>query len=191
MRKTTSSFAFLICASLLISGCAAQRKARKEREAAEKAKAEAAQKDSAAYVPGVDVAEASLRGHEFGSVAELSPVYFDYDSALLKEETLAALKKNAQWLKDHKDQEVLVAGFCDERGTIEYNLALGQKRAKEVREYYIRLGVPGKRVATISYGKENQLCSEPTEECWLKNRRAETRVRARVASNGQSKRDAR
>jgi peptidoglycan-associated lipoprotein len=178
----------LIAASLVVSGCAA-RKTRKQLEE-EKAKA-AAQKDSeAAYVPGVDVTEASLRGAEFGAVPELGVIRFDYDSALLKDENLAILKKNAQWLKEHKDQEVLVAGFCDDRGTIEYNLALGQKRAKEVREYYIRLGVPGKKVATISYGKENQVCSDSTDECWSKNRRAETRIRARMASNGHPKRDA-
>jgi len=80
-----------------------------------------------------------------------------------------------------------VAGHCDERGTIEYNLALGQRRAKEVRDYYLRLGVSGKSVATISYGKESPLCREANEECWAKNRRAETRIRTGTAANGAVK----
>ena len=70
----------------------------------------------------------------------------------------------------------LVAGHTDERGTVAYNLALGQKRAKEVRDYYIRLGVDGTKLATISYGKEQPACNVSDDECWLKNRRAETRV---------------
>jgi peptidoglycan-associated lipoprotein len=141
--------------------------------------------EEAAYTPPTDVTEASLRGSEFTSVDGLEAVRFDYDSANLKEDALTVLKNNAEYIKSHKNSDFLVAGFCDDRGTIEYNLALGQKRAKQVREYYMRLGISGKRVATISYGKENQLCSESTEECWSSNRRAETRVRARTASNQQ------
>ena len=75
----------------------------------------------------------------------------------------------------------MAAGYCDERGTVEYNLALGQKRAKEVREYYIRLGIPGQTLATISYGKEAPLCSASNDDCWAQNRRAETRVRSRIS----------
>jgi len=133
--------------------------------------------------PGVDAEEASLRGKDFQSIEGLTAIHFDYDSAKLKDAQLDALKKNAGYLKDHPNLEVLVAGFCDERGTTEYNLALGQKRAKEVREYYIRLGVPGRSLATISYGKENPSCSEHTESCWAQNRRAETRVRLTVSDN--------
>lgn len=133
------------------------------------------------YVPPVNVTEASLRGAEFANVEGLGTVYFEYDSSALKDAALDALKKNAQYLKEHKGSEALVAGYCDERGTIEYNLALGQRRAKEVREYYMKLGVPGESIATISYGKENQACGESTEDCWAKNRRAESRIRARTA----------
>ena len=137
-------------------------------------------KDDAAgagYVPGVDVQEASLRGKDFQSIDALETIHFDYDSASLKGPQLETLKKNADFLKSRPSMEVLVAGHCDERGTTEYNLALGQKRAKEVRDYYIRLGVGGRSVATISYGKESPTCSDPSEDCWSANRRAETRVR--------------
>ncbi|MBI3288424.1 MAG: OmpA family protein, partial [Elusimicrobia bacterium] len=85
-------------------------------------------------------------------------------------------------IKERKDSDFLIAGHCDERGTVAYNLALGQKRAKEVRDYYIRLGVDGRRVATISYGKEEPQCSEATEACWSRNRRAITGVRVKKAA---------
>lgn len=183
-------FSLAALAALLAASCAPARRVKKPLTAAEsqqsaesKAKA-GAQGPEAAYTPGVDVTEASLRGAEFAAVPGLAPIYFDYDSASLKDASLEALKKNARQLKEQPDMEVLIAGFCDERGTVEYNLALGQKRAKEVREYYIRLGVPGKSIATISYGKESPVCGESSEDCWGKNRRAETRVRARTAANG-------
>ncbi|MFA6317255.1 MAG: OmpA family protein [Elusimicrobiota bacterium] len=141
-----------------------------------------AESENPAYTPGVDVTEASIRGSEFTTTPELGTVYFEYDSYALTAASLDALKRNAEYLKEHRDLEVLVAGHCDQRGTIEYNLSLGQNRAKGVREYYIRLGVPGKSVATISYGKESPACAEMTEDCWSKNRRGETRVRSSTAS---------
>jgi peptidoglycan-associated lipoprotein len=164
----------LVVMTALAAGCAprASKKSAADKDAADRAAAEALQN------PGVDAEEASLRGGEFKSIEGLMPIRFEYDSALLKEEALSALKKNASYLKSNKQLQVLVAGFCDERGTVEYNLALGQKRAKAVREYYIRLGVNGRNVATISYGKEAPVCEESTEDCWSQNRRAETRVRA-------------
>ena len=135
-----------------------------------------------ALPPGVEVGEANIRGTEFTDVPELQAIHFDYDAYSLADEARATLQKNAEHLKKNRDLEVLVAGHCDDRGTIEYNLALGQKRAKEVREYYLRLGVPAKSVATISYGEEKPSCPDATESCWRQNRRAETRVRARTAS---------
>ncbi len=138
--------------------------------------------ETAPLPPGVDVTEASLRGSGFNADADIKPVRFDYDSAQLSGETLAVLKANAAIMKSRKGFEFLVAGHCDDRGTVAYNLALGQKRAKEVRDYYIRLGMDGRRVATLSYGKEQLECSEPTEECWSKNRRAVTGVRAKAST---------
>ena len=138
--------------------------------------------EAAPLPPGADVTEASLRGSGFGVDEELKPVRFDYDSAQLSGETLETLKANASVMKGRKGQEFLVAGHCDERGTVAYNLALGQKRAKEVRDYYIRLGVDGRKIATISFGKEQGECSESTEECWSKNRRAVTGVREKAGS---------
>lgn len=186
MSKT--KFLTLFVLALVAAGCVSPRK-KAAADARDAARAKT-QTEEAAYVPGVDVTEASIRGQEFGQTPELGVIRFDYDSATLQGEALDTLKKNAEWLKSHPDLEVLVSGHCDERGTIEYNLALGQKRAKSVREYYARLGVPGKSVATISYGKESPVCSESTEDCWAQNRRAETKIRTRTASNGHRRRDA-
>jgi hypothetical protein len=101
-------------------------------------------------------------------------VSFAYDSGLLDATASATLRKNADWLKANEGVRVQVAGRCDQRGTVAYNLALGQRRATSVRDYYIKLGVSGGRVATISYGKEDPVCEEASEECWSKNRTATT-----------------
>lgn len=138
--------------------------------------------EAAPLPPGAEVIEASLRGSGFEADADIKTVRFDYDSAQLSGETLDILKANAAVMKERKGTEFLVAGHCDDRGTVAYNLALGQKRAKEVRDYYIRLGVDGRKIATISFGKEQGECSEQTEECWSKNRRAATGVRAKAGA---------
>ena len=133
--------------------------------------------------PAVETSdEADIRGSEFAPTEEIQTIHFDYDAYMLADDARAALKKNAEYLGQHRDLEILVSGHCDERGTIEYNIALAQKRAKEVRDYYIRLGIPAHGVATISYGKEKPGCQEHTEACWKENRRAETLIRARTAA---------
>ena len=122
--------------------------------------------------------EPNLRvGPEYKEIPEIQTVYFDLDQSSLRADAREALQKNFDVLKQHTDWEALVEGHCDERGTTEYNLGLGQKRAAAVRQYYMSLGLPGTRVATISYGKENPSCSEHNEDCWAKNRRGATKVR--------------
>ncbi|MDD2805959.1 MAG: peptidoglycan-associated lipoprotein Pal [Elusimicrobiales bacterium] len=140
-----------------------------------------------ATIPGLDISESTdtassegdIRGGDFQSFETIKTVNFDYDRYELSEESRAVLQANAVLLKARKDWTVLVEGHCDDRGTIEYNLALGQKRAKSVRDYYVRLGVPEAVMGTISYGEEKPLCSEQTDECWLSNRRAETKVKGK------------
>jgi peptidoglycan-associated lipoprotein len=121
--------------------------------------------------------EPSLRGKEYKEVPELVTVYFDLDQSTLRSDAREILQKNYDALRDHKDWEVLVEGNCDERGTTEYNLGLGQRRAAAVRAYYISLGVSGNRIATLSYGKEKPLCDQHNDDCWSKNRRADTKAR--------------
>ncbi|MBI4655803.1 MAG: peptidoglycan-associated lipoprotein Pal [Elusimicrobia bacterium] len=124
-------------------------------------------------------AEGNIRGTEFAEHTALKLIYFDFDRYLLSDSARKTLQANADIVKNHKEWELLVEGHCDERGTIEYNLALGQKRAKEVRDYYVRLGIPENSIGTISYGEEKPVCSAQTDECWAKNRRGETKFRIR------------
>lgn len=105
--------------------------------------------------------------------AELQPVYFDYDSYVLRPDALAALQQNADIIKAAPGEYVQVEGHCDERGTQEYNFALGEKRALAVREHLMRLGVSGDRIVTVSYGEEMPAVPGSGEAAWSKNRRCE------------------
>lgn len=105
-------------------------------------------------------------------VKGLLTVYFEFDKSELTPEARADIETNARRLKKHKDVNVLIEGHCDERGTIEYNMALGERRALAVRNYLIDLGVSPNRLATISYGEEVPIDPRHNEEAWGKNRRA-------------------
>lgn len=144
-----------------------------------------ARKKDAAGAPGAAAAasasEPRIEGSQFVATPELQPIRFPYDRDTLGEAARATLKANASAIEANRGWEVLVEGHCDERGTVPYNLALGQRRAKAVRDYYMALGVPGGRVATISYGKERPECVESTEACWERNRRALSKVKSSIA----------
>ena len=99
-------------------------------------------------------------------------VYFDYDESNLSDDTRDKLSRNADLLKSNAQFSVTVEGHADARGTSEYNLALGERRANAVRDYLSSLGVAATRLRTISYGKERPVCTEETESCWSQNRRA-------------------
>lgn len=109
---------------------------------------------------------------EFSAMAALKDVYFDFDRYVVRPDAVEVLTANAAWLKSHPGTAVLVEGHCDERGTSEYNLALGQRRAQSVRDFLLAQGIPAGRIATISYGEERPVCTEATEECRARNRRA-------------------
>jgi len=135
--------------------------------------------DPALDIVGGDAAgsEGDIRGGEFAAHETLQSVYFDFDGYGLSEELRKTLRRNAETLKAHKEWLAVVEGHCDSRGTTEYNLALGQKRAREVRAYYTRLGVPESSIGSISYGEEKPFCLEETDSCWAGNRRADTKVK--------------
>jgi peptidoglycan-associated lipoprotein len=99
-------------------------------------------------------------------------IYFDFDKYDVRQDAQAVLQNVASWLLKNSAAKILVEGHCDDRGTSEYNLALGDRRAKAVRDYIVALGIASVRVETISYGEEKPMCSQQTEECWAKNRRA-------------------
>lgn len=107
-----------------------------------------------------------------GKAGALQTVYFDFNSAQLTEQTKNTLKDNAEFLKKSESIEVQVEGHADERGSVQYNLALGEKRAKTVKSYLMSLGIQVKRMTTISYGKERPLTFGHEESAWSKNRRA-------------------
>jgi peptidoglycan-associated lipoprotein len=102
----------------------------------------------------------------------LKDVYFDFDQYDLSADARTVLRANADWLKTNSGARVEIEGHCDERGTNEYNLALGAKRAQSAREYLTSLGVAPGRLSTISYGEEIPVCKEQAESCWRQNRRA-------------------
>lgn len=102
----------------------------------------------------------------------LGDVYFEFDKFDLKPEARDRLAKNAQFLKDNGQFTISIEGHCDERGTNEYNLALGEKRSAAAREYLVSLGIDSSRIRTISYGEERPMCTEGREDCWWQNRRA-------------------
>jgi peptidoglycan-associated lipoprotein len=101
----------------------------------------------------------------------LKDIRFDYDSYALNPEARGILEQNAAWLKANERATVEIEGHTDERGTIEYNLALGAKRAKAARDYLATMGIEAGRMSTISYGEELPVCREGSEACWLRNRR--------------------
>ncbi|MEK6692484.1 MAG: peptidoglycan-associated lipoprotein Pal, partial [Nitrospirota bacterium] len=98
-------------------------------------------------------------------------IYFDYDKYNIRDDVKAILEKNAAWLKKNPGVKIQVEGHCDERGSNEYNLALGDRRARSARDYLVLLGVDPKRVSTISFGEEKPLDPGHNEEAWTKNRR--------------------
>ena len=110
-------------------------------------------------------------------------VHFDYDRYDIHDQDRAILQRQAAWLQKYPQVRVSIEGHCDERGTREYNLALGARRANAVKEYLVSLGVSSARVDTISYGKERPICTESTEDCWAQNRRGVTTITSGAASS--------
>ncbi len=103
----------------------------------------------------------------------LQPVFFDFDKSLIRADAREVMKANAEWMKANPQVKIRIEGNCDERGTIEYNQALGQRRAAAAKKYLTDLGISSKRISLISYGKEKPGCTDSTESCWQKNRRDE------------------
>lgn len=129
--------------------------------------------------PAVDLeGEAAKRAAEQAMNQFLNEhVYFAFDSAALSSMAQATLKRKAAWLKENSGAMVTIEGHCDERGTNEYNLALGERRAESARAYLVDLGVSASRLSTISYGEERPLDPRHNEEAWAKNRRAQFKLR--------------
>ena len=137
--------------------------------------------DSSASVDEGSITETSGSGIVAGSQEDLivnvgDRVYFGYDSSELDSDALELLQDQVAWLKQYSNVEVTIEGHCDERGTREYNLALGEKRAQAVKNYLIGLGISPDRVSTISYGKERPAVVGSNDGAWAQNRRSVTTI---------------
>ena len=164
---------------IVFAGCANKGTVKEESTATPSVAAEKQPGVQAAKKGGVApaVKEAPAAGGEQTAKKEsamadtFKDIHFDFDKYNLKPEARALLKKEADWLAKNKDYKVRIEGNCDERGTEEYNLALGQRRADEAKKYLIALGIEKKRIKTVSYGKDKPLDPGHNEEAWAKNRR--------------------
>ena len=108
---------------------------------------------------------------QLNSERPLADAFFDYDQATIRSDALPGLQKNAEWLRRWTSTRISIEGHCDSRGSAEYNLALGARRASAVQQYLVSLGVPANRITVISKGKEQPFCNQETESCWQQNRR--------------------
>jgi peptidoglycan-associated lipoprotein len=168
----------IVCFSIMVmTGCAKKSAIKEQAVSAEEqaAAAKAAAKKEAPPAKETPITEEKVAPQAEAAAAKeemtFKDVLFDFDKFSLKPESRDALKELAAWLTKNKYKSVLIEGNCDERGTTEYNLALGERRAKEAMKYLVELGVDAKRIKTISYGKERPLDPGHTEEAWEKNRR--------------------
>jgi len=110
---------------------------------------------------------------ELNKAAHLKRINFDFDRFFVREDMKPILQANADWLRRFPTVEIVIEGHCDERGTVEYNMALGEKRAQSARNYLVSLGIPANRVKTVSYGKNRPLVPGVDEASYFQNRRAE------------------
>jgi peptidoglycan-associated lipoprotein len=168
-----------LMAALILAGCAAK-------EAPQQAAVPPA-RPNRAIVPAATPRPQAPAGILAGSLRDFEinvgdQVFFAFDRADLDDAAHATLQKEAAWLAKYPAATVALQGNCDERGTREYNLALGARRAAAARDYLVSLGVGAARLTTISYGKERPVCAESNEACWSKNRRTVSAVANTVQS---------
>lgn len=161
---------------LLVAGCSSKQKGSGlDGEEGEPGYGEDALGGAGASGGSLDLAQQGKYGAGGAGGANTGPlrdIFFNYDSFDLDEPSRQTLQENADWLKEHPEARVEIEGHCDNRGTVEYNLALGAKRAAAAKSYLVALGIGRDRLTTISYGEELPLCQEETESCWSQNRRA-------------------
>ena len=144
--------------------------AKAQAEAAENARVEAKAENEAEEKAKIEAEEEAKADAIRAFQAE--DIHFDLDRYDIKEGDREILKSLAEWLLDNNNMKVEIEGHCDERGADEYNLALGDRRAHSVMQYMTMLGVTSERISATTYGEEKPLCTEPTEDCWWRNRRA-------------------
>ena len=162
--KTITKIAGVIAALTLVTACASSSGPDVDATAGAGTNAGAG---PSGPVPGTQGGLEASAGHQ---------VFFAYDQYTLTPSAQATLAKQAAWLQEYPETRIKLDGNCDERGTREYNLALGARRAEAARSYLVSLGVDSNRITTVSYGKERPGCTASNESCWAKNRNATTTI---------------
>jgi peptidoglycan-associated lipoprotein len=172
-RRAALQTATAVALAIFLGGCSTSKPPQPDQTAQAQQPAQQAPSKSVANAPSSSSSLDQLqKGGQVGTPASspLKDIYFDFDRADLRPDARETLKANAQWLSSNPSVTVQIEGHCDERGTAEYNLALGARRAQAAKDYLITLGIPEQRISTISYGQELPVCTEHNEECWQKNR---------------------
>ena len=166
MLKRFSLLTLMMAALALSVSCASKKK---NPEATAPAELDAGKMDPNVGTKDIDMDSA---GSDGGKISGLVSVHFDYDASTLTSDARRQLAENAEWIKNNGKYAVQVEGHCDSRGSVEYNIALGERRAKAVKNYLVSLGIDSKRLHVISYGEERPIDNRETEEAYAKNRRA-------------------
>ncbi|MEQ8160686.1 MAG: peptidoglycan-associated lipoprotein Pal [Smithellaceae bacterium] len=172
MKKNLIWIGFIIVLAFSLSmfaGCAEKKAVVKEGEAGEVTSGQTGKAGLAGEQAGREKqGQSSIAAAAKGVIKD---IYFDFDKSSIRPDAREVLKTNANWFLENNNVSIIIEGHCDERGTAEYNMALGQRRADEAKKYLINLGVEEETVKTISYGKERPFDPGHDEEAWAKNRR--------------------
>lgn len=176
-KKLFGMLLMLSCLTIVAGGCTKKQLVQDD-DALSQAPAVTSASPSATPAPTPVAQEPVIKDDALSSdtataVEPFETIYFDLDSYVLRQDAREALNKNAQWMLKQATGKVRLEGNCDERGSDEYNLALGEKRAKAAKSYLVTLGVPAERLDTISYGKEKPVDPGHNEAAWAKNRRVD------------------
>src|SRR5271157_5157675 len=170
MKRLFVAVLFILGLIALI-GCAQKQVTQTPEQPKEVAPAPKAEAPTMAETPAAPAQQAEVRQAERELSTQVEDIHFDFDKSDIRDEAKPIMKNLSQMLSTNAKMQVVIEGNCDERGTSEYNLALGDRRANSAKSYLISLGIISDRIKTISYGKEKPLCTDSTEECWRKNRR--------------------
>ncbi|HVN96446.1 MAG TPA: peptidoglycan-associated lipoprotein Pal [Syntrophorhabdaceae bacterium] len=163
----------VLLVGLVLGGCGCfQQQMRGEKSPPTGPRATVTSPEAKAQMPVTAGSQPGAQGMAPASVVMLKDINFDFDKSNIREKDALILKDDTGWFKNNAGKKVRIEGNCDERGTVEYNLALGQRRADATKNFLMNLGINSRLLETVSYGKEKPICQEHDEACWARNRRA-------------------
>ena len=172
-KNNISGLLLTVCLALMLSCAGKKSGSSASSQTAEGKDKQAMKGENIGQEQGSGSEAGGVGGRGAGADVMIERIYFDFDDANLRQDARETLKKDAETLNQNPNLKISVEGHCDDRGSAEYNLALGQKRAENIMKYLSNLGISGKRISIISYGKEKPLVMGNSEEAWSKNRRGE------------------